>query len=327
MPQKAPGKLFRKGLSLSKLFEMFPDDATAEKWFVEQRWPQGVCCPECGSFNVQTRKTRKPQPYRCRDCRKDFSTKTGSLMEGSKLGFKTWVIAIYQLSTNLKSISSMRLSRDLEVTQKTAWYLAQRIRETWVDNQDALEDFAGPVEIDETYMGGKRRNMSNSKRKELKDTGRGSVGKVAVVGVKDRETNKVSAKVVESTDKATLQVFLADKASPDAKVYSDDSTSYSGMPFDHESVNHSVSEYVRDQAHTNGIESHWATIKRAHKGVFHKLSHKHLHRYVNEFSGRHNDRCEDTLDIMQNIAKGLQRKHLPYQALIADNGLPSGARS
>lgn len=241
--------------------------------------------------------------------------------------FKVWVIAIYQPSTNLKSISSMKLSRDLEVTQKTAWYLAQRNRETWVDNQDAVEDFAGPIEIDETYMGGKRRSMSNSKRKELEDAGRGAVGKVAVVGVKDRETNRVSAKVVKSTGKATLQGFLADKASPDAKVYSDDSTSYSGMPFEHESVNHSVSEYVRDQAHTNGIESHWATIKWAHKGTFHKLSHTHPHRYVNEFSGRHNDRCEDTLDIMQNIAKGLDRKHLPYKSLIADNGLSSEARS
>ena len=257
MAQKAPGKAFRKGLSLVKLFKMFPDDATAEKWFVEQRWPQGVCCPECGSFNVQTRKTRKPQPYRCRDCRKDFSVKTGTLMQGSKLGFKVWLIAIYQLSTNLKSVSWMQLSRDLEVTQKTAWYLSQRIRETWTDNQDALAAFAGPIEVDETDMGGKRRNMSNSKRKELKDTGRGPVGKVAVVGVKDQETNKVTAKVVASTNKPTLQGFIADNAAPDATVYTDNASAYSGMPFDHETVNHSVSEYVKGMAHTNGIESHW----------------------------------------------------------------------
>ncbi|MCY4463520.1 MAG: IS1595 family transposase [Albidovulum sp.] len=110
---------------------MFPDDASAKKWFVEQRWPGGETCPCCQSKNVQIRKNRKQQPYRCCDCRKDFSTKNGTLMEGSKLDFQVWIIAIYLLSTNLKSVSSMKLSRDLEVTQKTAWYLAQHIRETW----------------------------------------------------------------------------------------------------------------------------------------------------------------------------------------------------
>jgi len=134
VPKKAPGKSFRKGLSLVKFTRMFPDDAVAEKWFVEQRWPEGATCPCCQSHNVQIRPTRKPQPYRCSTCRKDFSTKTGTLMEGSKLGFQVWITAIYLLSTNLKSVSSMKLSRDMEVTQKTAWYLAQRIRETWQGN-------------------------------------------------------------------------------------------------------------------------------------------------------------------------------------------------
>ena len=327
MAQKASGKAFRKGLSPVKLFGMFPNDEAAEKWFVEQRWPQGVCCPECGSFNVQTRPTRKPQPYRCRDCRKDFSAKTGTLMQGSKLGFKVWAIAIYQLSTNLKSVSSMKLSRNLEVTQKTAWYLAQRIRETWADNKDALTAFAGPIEVDETYFGGKRRNMSNSRRKGLAGTGRGAVGKVAVVGAKDRDSGKVSARVVASTDKPTLQGFIADNAAPDATVYTDDASAYQGMPFDHEMVNHGVSEYVNGMAHTNGIESHWATIKRAHKGTFHKPSPKHLHRYVNEFSGRHNDRCADRLDIMGHMAKGMDGRRLPYEKLIADSGLSSGSRA
>ena len=143
---------------------------------------------------MQVRKTRKPQPYRCRDCRKDFSTKTGTLMEGSKLGFQVWITAIYLLSTNLKGISSMKLHRELEVTQKTAWYLAQRIRETWADNAGP---FSRPAEVDETYIGGKRKNMSNAKRRQLKKekVGRGSVCKIAVAGIKDRETNQVTAKV------------------------------------------------------------------------------------------------------------------------------------
>ena len=155
MAQKALGKAFRKGISVAKLFETFSTGEVAEEWFVEQRWPQGVCCPECGSFNVQTPKTRKPQPYRCRNCRKDFSVKTGTLMQGAKLGFKVWTIAIYQLSTNLKSVSSMKLGRDLEVTQKTAWYLAQRIHETWADNKDALAISPDPSEsMRTTWAGG-----------------------------------------------------------------------------------------------------------------------------------------------------------------------------
>ena len=141
---------------------MFPDDRTSEQWFTEQRWPDGAACPQCGSVNVHERPTRKPQPYRCRDCRKDFSVRTGTLMHGSNLGFQKWAIAIYLVTTNLKGVSSMKLHRDLKVTQKTAWYLAHRIRETWEDN--ALP-FAGPVEVDETYIGGKAANRPLAKRR------------------------------------------------------------------------------------------------------------------------------------------------------------------
>ena len=202
MTQKAPGKAHRKGLTLVEITRMFPDDAAAEEWFIRSRWPDGVYCPACGSTNVQSRPTRKPQPYRCRDCRKDFSTKTGTLMEGSKLGFQVWAIATYLLATNLKGVSSMKLHRDLGVTQKTAWHLAHRIRETW---EDQTPPFSGPVEADETYIGGKRKNMHAKKRRALK--GRGAVGKEAVAGVKDRETGKVSARVVTHTDAGTLQRF------------------------------------------------------------------------------------------------------------------------
>lgn len=114
---------------------------------------------------------------------------------------------------------------------------------------------------------------------------------------------------------------------PTAQVYTDEGTSYVGMDRTHETINHSAREYVRDMAHTNGIESHWATLKRAHKGVFHKFSIKHLHRYVDEFSGRHNARNSDTIDQMQGVVAGMVGKRLTYDQLIADNGLPSGART
>ena len=317
MASKAPGKHFRKGVSLVEITRMFPDNAAAERWFVEARWPDGVHCPVCGSANVQERATRKPQPYRCRDCRKDFSVKTDTLMHNSKLGLQVWAIAIYLLATNLKGVSSMKLHRDLSITQKSAWHLAHRIRETW---QDVAGPFAGPVEVDETFVGGKRRNMSKAKRSELK--GRGSVGKVAVAGAKDRATNQVSAKVVPATDAPTLQGFVRERAARGATVYTDDASAYAGLPdlfnnYRHDTVRHSVGEYVRGMAHTNGIESFWATLKRAHKGTFHKLSPKHLGRYVCEFAGRHNDRRADTVDQMRHMAAALHGKRLPYRTLTA----------
>lgn len=129
-------------MSLVEITKLFPDDETAEKWFVENRWSDGVCCPHCGSVHVHERKSRKPQPYHCKDCRKYFSVKTGSLMQGSPLGFQTWAIAIYLVTANIKGMSSMKLHRDLGITQKSAWSLSHRIRETF---EDHAELFEGPV--------------------------------------------------------------------------------------------------------------------------------------------------------------------------------------
>ena len=194
-------------------------------------------------------------------------------------------------------------------------------------NMEASGDnsFSGPVEVDESYFGGKRRNMRAAKRKAL--TGRGASGKTAVVAMKDRPSNQIRAKVVKNVDRPTLQGFVLDNSVLDAKVYADDAVAYHKLPRDLETVRHSVGEYVRGQAHINGVESFWATLKRAHKGVFHKLSPKHLQRYVNEFAGKHNVRDEDTLAQMVVVAAGLVGKRLMYRDLVADNGLSSGARS
>ena len=319
--RNAPGKAHRKGLSLIELTMMFPDDRAAEEWFADSRWPAGTCCTACGSLNVQERPTRKPQPYRCRDCRKDFSVKTGTLMQSSNLGYQKWAFAIYLFATNLKGVSSMKLHRDLKITQKSAWHMLHRIRENWNDRNDPL---AGPVEIDETYIGGKRRNMSNAKRKQL--TGRGPVGKTAVVGIKDRATNQVVATPMESVSKEAVNKLVESAVKPDAQAYTDDSKVYGDLP-KRESVNHSVSEYVRGQAHTNGIESFWSMLKRGYIGTYHKLSPKHLDRYVQEFAGRHNIREQDTIDQLASIASGMNGKRLTYKQLTADNSLPSGARA
>ena len=314
MTYKAPGKHFRKGVSVPQFFHMFPDDKTAEEWFVEKRWPDGVTCPHCHSDNVQTNAAHKSMPYRCRDksCAKRFSVKTGTVMQSSKLGYQTWLLAIYLISTNLKSISSMKLHRDLDVTQKTAWHLAHRIRQGW--NPNGKRSFSGPVEVDETFMGGKRKNMSNAKRKIL--TGRGPVGKIAVLGIKDRDTNEVAAKVVDDTQIHTVTDFVTKNTKPGAKVYTDDALSY-GWLLNRESVRHSAKEFVRGDVSTQGIESFWSMLKRAHMGTFHQLSARHLHRYVGEFSGRHNMREFDTLDQMEIVADRMVGKRLRYKELIA----------
>ena len=324
MMKKAPGRAHRKGISLIQLMAMFPNEEAATKWFESVLWPNGRCCGHCGSTRTRNA-SHKKMPYWCSDCRSYFSIKTGTSMQNSKIPLSKWAIAIYLCLTSLKSISSMKLRRDIGVSQPTAWFMLHRIREAWA--QETPGGFSGPVEADESYLGGRRRNMSNRKRKALQDTGRGAVGKTAVVGIKDRASNQVRAKVVEHTDSATLQGFVRNNVDPDAIVYTDDALAYDGVARWHESVRHSVGEYVRQMAHTNGMESFWATLKRAHKGTFHRLSPKHLNRYIQEFAGKHNLRESGTLDQMRDTVARLVGRRLLLRDLVADSGLSSLART
>ena len=309
MTQRAPGRNERRGLSMMDAAQQFSDEAVVTRMFVQARWPDGVRCPVCASDNVAER--TKPQPYRCRACLKDFSVKTGTVMEGSNIALGKWAMAIYLLTTNLKGVSSMKLHRDLGVTQKTAWFMAHRIREAW--EADSVP-FGGPVEVDETYIGGKERNKHASQR--LHQRG-GSAGKVPVLGMRDRRSAHVVATPIEHADRPTLQGFIVEHTAVQTPVFTDEAAAYARMPRTHVAVNHSAGQYVDGQFHTNGVESFWALLKRGYVGTYHWMSVKHLARYVNEFAGRYNDRPSDTVDQMRHLIQSSTGKRLRYRELIA----------
>jgi transposase-like protein len=299
-------------VSLYQFFQRFPNEESARQYFENNRWAGEVSCPHCGSLSVALVKNMKPMPYRCRDCRQHFSVRTGPVLAESRLPLHKWLMAIYMMTTARKGIPSTQMARELGITQKSAWFLAQRIRETWMV---ISEDDMGPdVQVDETYIGGKEANKHANKRLHQ---GRGATGKTAVIGI--LETNgRVRAEPIGKLDKTHLQRFVRANAKEGATVTTDSFRSYTGLSdaYTHKTVNHSVGEYVRDQAHTNGIESFWALLKRGHYGIFHSMSSKHLHRYVNEFSFRHNTKQAGTMGFIEATVARTVGKRLTYKELI-----------
>ncbi len=307
---KGPGRAYRKSISLPELARMFPDDKAAEKWFEEQRWPNGErYCPDCGSCSMSVSKHPR-MPYRCRDCQKFFSVRKGTVMQSSNLGYQKWVYALYLTTTNLRGTSAIHVHRDLGITHQSAWHLMHRIREAFVKN--TAEKFDGPVEIDEAFFGGKEKNKHADKKLHA---GRGTVGKQAVVTFVDRKTNEIQAVLVPDLKTDTLQGQVLAHVNLTAKKYTDEHYAYKGM-VNHESVNHGAGEYVRGMAHTNSAESFWAVLKRAYHGTYFRMSFKHLQRYVNEFAGRHRIRDKDTIEQMCLLARGMIGKRLRYEDLI-----------
>ena len=308
-------KIEVKQPSTFDFYERFPDENSARDYIVSARWPAGIHCIHCGHDEVYT--IREGNLYSCKSCHKQFTVRTGTVMEDSHIPIRKWLYAMYLVSVSRKGLSSIQLAKELGITQKSAWYMLGRIRESCqLDGR-----ISGVVEADETFIGGKEKNKHNSKKL---NEGRGTIGKVIVFGVRSRD-GQIRAEVIENTDRKTMKEALAKTVTKGSTLYTDEHSGYDAAKgYDREKVCHAAKEYVRGNIHTNSIESMWALIKRGHYGIFHQWSKKHLRHYIYEFIFRLSTRNlpvfskTDTacgINIVRILTAGMEGKRLTYKEL------------
>ena len=293
-------------MNLVKLVEQFSNEDKAREHLTELRWPKGVACPRCESDNVSPIKDR-PQ-YCCNACQYQFSVTSGTIFNDSHLPLWKWFLAVYLMTESKKGMSACQIQRSLGVAYRTAWFLCHRIRSAIKEVNPA--PLTGTVEVDETYVGGKRRHV-----------GRGYRGnKVCVIGALQRN-GPVRMETLKWADKQKLHEFIHKTTAPDTEnIYTDEHPGYRGIQDEdtrHATVNHSKEEWVHGDIHTNGIESVWSLLKRSIVGAYHKVSVKHLDAYLDELEHRFNNR-ENKFLFRDTLLMLVKAENLTYQDLTKD---------
>jgi transposase-like protein len=275
--------------TLQEAIIYFSDRDNCIKYLSAKRWKNGVViCPNCGSKEVRFLSTRRIWECKSKHPKRQFSIKVGTIYEDSALGLDKWLTATWMVVNCKNGVSSYEIARNLGVTQKSAWFMLHRIRLSMQD--DSSTKLSGQVEVDETFIGGKARNMHRAVRAR-RITGTGGVGKVVVMGMLERG-GKVKAMVVEDRNRGTLQSGVIRNIAAAAEIYTDELASYSGLEetYQHQVVNH-AEEYVRGKVHTNGLENFWSLLKRGLNGTYIKAEPFHLFRYIDEQAFRYNYRA------------------------------------
>lgn len=301
----------RSTISTFQLFQKFPDAETARKYLESRLWLKGPVCPTCLKGSRIT--VRKNGFYRCNACKLDFTVRTGTIFERSHVPLHKWVYAMYLLVTSRKGVSSLQLGKEIGITQKSAWFVLQRLREACGKDLTMLK---GIVEVDEVYIGGKEQNKHMQER--LKFSGAGSLNKTPVIGMRERG-GRIKAVVPPTVSAMTIEKAIRDNVALGATIHTDEFASYTrvGRSYLHEHVNHSKGEYSRKGVTTNGIESVFAVLKRGLHGVYHHASKKHIGRYVDEFTFRLNEGNvkRHTWDRLDSFVSAVAGKRLTYERL------------